>query len=203
MCFSKGTSVPHSTSCVSEKVLLCLMLPPVFQQMCFCASFYLMWLIPVPVFKQRYFSASFYLLCFRKGTFVPNSTSGASAKVLLCFILPPVFQQKYFCESFYLPCLFQQRYFCASFYLPCFSKVTSVHHSTSRVSAKVLLCLILPHVAHITFCVSAKLFLTLRASLSGTFLQSLPDLVTPLKGHFLSPRSCPATRSAPSERFGY
>ena len=44
---------------------------------------------------------------------------------------------------------------------------------------------------------------TLRASLSGTFLQTLPDLVTPLKGHSLSPRSCPQTRSAPSERFGY
>ena len=44
---------------------------------------------------------------------------------------------------------------------------------------------------------------TLRAALSGTFPQSLPDLVTPLKGHSLSPRSCPATRSAPSERFGY
>ena len=44
---------------------------------------------------------------------------------------------------------------------------------------------------------------TLRASLSGTFLHTLPDLVTPLKGHSLSPRSCPVTRSAPSERFGY
>ena len=44
---------------------------------------------------------------------------------------------------------------------------------------------------------------TLRASLSGTFLQTLPDLVTPLKGHSLSPGICPATRSAPSERFGY
>ena len=89
---------------------------------------------------------------------------------------------------------------------------------------------------------------TLRASLSSTFLQTLPDLVTPLKGtlylraavhrrgqrppkgsgtnhtpsiafrhlppnsarfsyategHSLSPRSCPPTRSAPSERFGY
>ena len=43
----------------------------------------------------------------------------------------------------------------------------------------------------------------LRAPLSGTFLQTLPDLVTPLKGHSLSPRSCPATRSAPSERFRY
>ena len=44
---------------------------------------------------------------------------------------------------------------------------------------------------------------TLRASLSGTFLQNLPDLVTPLKGHSLFPRSCPATRSAPSGRFLY
>ena len=44
---------------------------------------------------------------------------------------------------------------------------------------------------------------TLRASLSGTFLQTLLDLVTPLKGHSLSPRGCPPTRSAPSERFGY
>ena len=43
----------------------------------------------------------------------------------------------------------------------------------------------------------------LRASLSGTFHQTLPDLVTPLKGHSLSPHSCPATRTAPSERFGY
>ena len=33
-------------------------------------------------------------------------------------------------------------------------------------------------------------YITLRASLSGTFLQTLPDLVTPLKGHSLSPRSC-------------
>ena len=45
--------------------------------------------------------------------------------------------------------------------------------------------------------------ITLRALLSGTFLQTLPHLVTPMKGHYLSPRSCPATRSAPSERFGY
>ena len=44
---------------------------------------------------------------------------------------------------------------------------------------------------------------TLRAPLSGTFLQTLPDLVTPLKGHSLSPRSCPPLRSAPTERFGY
>ena len=43
---------------------------------------------------------------------------------------------------------------------------------------------------------------TLRASLSVTFLQTLPGLVTPLKGHSLSPRSCPPTRSAPSEGFG-
>ena len=44
---------------------------------------------------------------------------------------------------------------------------------------------------------------TLWAPLSGTFLQTLPDLVTPLKGYSLSPRSCPPTRSAPSERFRY
>ena len=44
---------------------------------------------------------------------------------------------------------------------------------------------------------------TFWASLSGTFLQTLPDLVPPLKGHSLSPRSCPPTRSAPSERCGY
>ena len=44
---------------------------------------------------------------------------------------------------------------------------------------------------------------TLQASLSGAFLQILPDLVTPLKGHSLSLRSCPAMRSAPSERFWY
>ena len=29
---------------------------------------------------------------------------------------------------------------------------------------------------------------TIRASLSGTFRQILPELVTPLKGHSLSPR---------------
>ena len=44
---------------------------------------------------------------------------------------------------------------------------------------------------------------TLQAPLSGIFLQTLPDLVTPLKGHSLSPRSCPPTPSAPSDRFGY
>ena len=50
---------------------------------------------------------------------------------------------------------------------------------------------------------SVKTPSTLPASLSGTFLQTLPDSVTPLKGHSLSPRSCPATRSAPPERFRY
>ena len=44
---------------------------------------------------------------------------------------------------------------------------------------------------------------TLRASLSGTFLQTLPEVVPPLTGHSLSPRSCPPTLVAPSERFGY
>ena len=59
-------------------------------------------------------------------------------------------------------------------------------------------------VPHETAAISARSVYTiqptLRASLSGTFLQTLPDLVTPLKGHSLSPCSCPATRSAPSER---
>ena len=44
---------------------------------------------------------------------------------------------------------------------------------------------------------------TLRASLSGTLLRTLPELLTPLKGHSLSPCSCPPMWSAPSERFGY
>ena len=44
---------------------------------------------------------------------------------------------------------------------------------------------------------------TLRASLSGTFLQTLPELVMPLKGHSLFPRSRPRTWSAASERFGW
>ena len=44
---------------------------------------------------------------------------------------------------------------------------------------------------------------TLRASLSGTFLQTLPELVTPLKGYSSSRRSCLPTRSAPSERVRY
>ena len=50
---------------------------------------------------------------------------------------------------------------------------------------------------------NVKLGPTLRASLSGTLLQTLPDLVTPLKGHSLSLHSCPAMRSSLSERFGY
>ena len=49
------------------------------------------------------------------------------------------------------------------------------------------------------FCLSAHT----PSIVFGTFLQTLPDLVTPLKGHSLSPRSCPPTRSAPSEMFGY
>ena len=52
-------------------------------------------------------------------------------------------------------------------------------------------------------CVCICVHATLRTSLAVTFLQTLPDLVTPLKGHSLSPRSCPPTWSAPSERFGY
>ena len=39
-----------------------------------------------------------------------------------------------------------------------------------------------------------------NTSCSGTFLQTLPDLVTPLKRNSLSPCSCPPMRSAPSEK---
>ena len=47
-----------------------------------------------------------------------------------------------------------------------------------------------------------RLGVTLRASLSSIFLQTLPDLVTSLKGYSLSPRSCPATRSRPPKGSG-
>ena len=45
----------------------------------------------------------------------------------------------------------------------------------------------------------------LWASLSGSILQTWPELDMPLKGHSLSPHSCPLTLllSAPSEWFGY
>ena len=56
-----------------------------------------------------------------------------------------------------------------------------------------------------TFCgeggsdyVTQSVVVALRTSLSGTSLQILPDLGTPLKGHSLSPRSFPPTLSAPS-----
>ena len=39
-------------------------------------------------------------------------------------------------------------------------------------------------------------------SLSGTLHQTLPELVTPLMRHSLSPRSCPPTQSVPSEVSG-
>ena len=42
----------------------------------------------------------------------------------------------------------------------------------------------------------------LRASFSGTFLLTLPDWVMPLKGHSLSPRSCPLTRQHPLKGLG-
>ena len=44
---------------------------------------------------------------------------------------------------------------------------------------------------------------TLWALLSSSFLQTLPELVTPLKGHSLYLHSCPRTLLAPSEKFGY
>ena len=65
----------------------------------------------------------------------------------------------------------------------------------------VFLCICVHSCVRVRACVCV--FLTLRASLSGTFLQTPPDLVTQLKEHSLSPRGCPPTWSAPSERFGY
>ena len=44
--------------------------------------------------------------------------------------------------------------------------------------------------------------LTLWARLSGTFLQTLPEWGTPLKGHSLSPCSCLPALSSPSESCG-
>ena len=52
-------------------------------------------------------------------------------------------------------------------------------------------------------CVCARARACVRPSLSGTFLQTLPKLVTPLKGRSLSPHSHPLTLSAPSGRFQY
>ena len=44
--------------------------------------------------------------------------------------------------------------------------------------------------------------LALQALLSSTFLQTLPDLVTPLKGHSLSPCSCPPKEGCRKPVFG-
>ena len=52
--------------------------------------------------------------------------------------------------------------------------------------------------------ISARLIIdTHLASLSSTFLQTLPELVMPLKGHSLSPCELSLMLSAPSESFGY
>ena len=59
------------------------------------------------------------------------------------------------------------------------------------------------HMVSLLHLFNDKLSATLWASLSDTFPQTLPDLVTPLKGHSLSLHSCPLTWSAPSERSGY
>ena len=62
------------------------------------------------------------------------------------------------------------------------------HHSHEQVKGFLPKCTVLQVdllSCHQTHCMQA----TLQASLSGTFLQTLPDLVTPLKGHSLSPRS--------------
>ena len=58
-------------------------------------------------------------------------------------------------------------------------------------------CVQLPALPHVTL--RDKQAATFGASVSGTFLQTLQELVTPLKGDSL--RSCPPTSSTPSERF--
>ena len=92
-----------------------------------------------------------------------------------------------------------------------FYSVTCIHPLTIYFNSPIhtFLCII-PSGAGFTYCTvlpscraaraaKSECMLHPRAPLSGTFLQTLPDLVTPLKGHSLSPRSCPATRSAASE----
>ena len=69
MCFSKGTSVPHSTPCVSHHFL------------CFSRGTSVCHSNPC---------GSHHFLCLRKGISVPHSTSCVSANVLLCLILPHV-----------------------------------------------------------------------------------------------------------------
>ena len=64
-------------------------------------------------------------------------------------------------------------------------------------------CFCIPPFLLTNFACSCISCLTLQTLLSGTFLQTLPKLVTPLKGHSLSPRSYPPMWSAPSERLGY
>ena len=73
--------------------------------------------------------------------------------------------------------------------------------ASHTVPSTLLVPVVPPH-ARLHLC-NDSLSTTLQASLSGTFLQTLPDLVLPLKGHSLSPRSCPPLQSAPCEKFGY
>ena len=70
------------------------------------------------------------------------------------------------------------------------------HHWSDMAAVQCLLWMAANQQSDISSC-------ALWASLSGTFLQTLPDLVTQLKGHFLSLCSCPPTRSATSKRFRY
>ena len=98
----------------------------------------------------------------------------------------------------------------------CSFRVSEHYHRFQQLDGITVTPCVGPTVCDSRSCASAHCSRsTLRASLSGTFLQTLPDLVTPLKGHSLSPRSCsPSLKercrkpvlgvwSAPSERFGY
>ena len=88
--------MPHSTSRVSAKVLLCLILPPVFQKgtsvphSTSCGSYQFLCFSKGTSVPHSTPCGSHHFPCFRKGISVPHSTSCVSATVLLCFILPHV-----------------------------------------------------------------------------------------------------------------
>ena len=94
---------------------------------------------------------------------------------------------------------------------------THVCHNKSKLVATKLL-LRQKYVCHDKSCVVTSILLsrqktclswqnfclnTLQAPLSGTFLQTLPELVMPQKGHALSLYTCLLMLLVPSERSGY
>ena len=70
----------------------------------------------------------------------------------------------------------------------CFHSHQFLAFRFSRAESRTTLLLRTKH-----FCTQRQTH-TPSIGLSGTFLKTLPDLVTPLMGHSLSPRSCPPTQ---------